>query len=112
MSQEGYGINDGFDLTYCYVYWGTRSSPNQIPTALLATALILWLDYHSTGKIPNLDGSLVVTVNPLHVPTHNGAQYKVYTKKMNKYTTKHCLIARSGLSGNTQAWYYTSTCSP
>jgi len=77
--------------------------PNQTSTALLTTALILWLDYHSTGEIPNLDGPLVVTVNPLHVPTHNRVQHKVYTKKMDKYTTKHRLIARSGLSGNTQA---------
>jgi len=51
------------------------------PTALLTTALILWLDYHSTGEIPNLDSPLVVTVNPLRVPTHNGAQHEVYTKK-------------------------------
>jgi len=97
-SQEGYRINDGFDLTYCYICWGARSSPNQIPTIL-----ILWLDYHSMGEIPNLDGPLVVTVNSLHVLTHNRAQHEVYTKKMDKYTTKHCLIARSGLSSNTQA---------
>jgi len=37
------------------------------------------------GEIPNLDGPLVVTVTPLHVPTHNGAQHKVYTK--NKTST-------------------------
>jgi len=54
---------------------------NQTSTALLTTALIIWLDYYLTGKIPNLDSLLKVTVTPLHVPTHNGAQHKVYTKK-------------------------------
>jgi len=33
------------------------------------------------GRIPNLDSLLEVTVTSLHVPTHNGAQHKVYTKK-------------------------------
>jgi len=61
-----------FDLTYNYVCWGTRSSPSQMPTALLTTALILWLDYHPTDGISNLDGPLVVTVTPLRVPAHNG----------------------------------------
>jgi len=37
------------------------------------------------GEIPNLDGPLVVTITPLHVPTHNGAQHKVYTKKRQVY---------------------------
>jgi len=64
------------DLTYCYICWGARSLPNQIPTAL-----ILWLDYHSMGEIPNLDGPLEVTITPLCVPTHNRAQHKVYTEK-------------------------------
>ena len=75
----GYGFN-GWPY-YCYVCWGTRSLPNQTPTALLTTALILWLDYYSTGEIPNLDGPLVVTITPLHIPTYNRAQHKVYTEK-------------------------------
>jgi len=58
-----------------------RSLPNQTPTALLTTALIIWLDYHLIGRIPNLDGLLEVTVTPLHVPTHNRVQHEVYTKK-------------------------------
>jgi len=33
------------------------------------------------GKIPNLDSLLEVTITPLRVPTHNGAQHEVYTKK-------------------------------
>jgi len=33
------------------------------------------------GRIPNLDSLLEVTVTPLHVPTHNGVQHKVYTMK-------------------------------
>jgi len=66
---------------YLYVCWGARSSPNQMPNALLTTVLIIWLDYHLMGRIPNLDGLLEVTVTPLHVSTHNRAQYKVYTKK-------------------------------
>jgi len=79
-SQEGYGFS-GFDLTsYNYVCWGARSSPSQMPTTLLTTALIIWLDYHPMDGISNLDGPLVVTVTPLHVPTHNGAQHEVYTK--------------------------------
>jgi len=53
------------------------------------------------GEISNLDDPLVVTVNPLCVPTHNGAQHKVYTKKMDKYTTQHHSIVRSGLKHNT-----------
>jgi len=32
--------------------------------------------------------------------------------EMDKYSTKHHLIARSGLSSDTQAWYYTSTINP
>jgi len=57
------------DLTsYNYVCWGARSLPSQMPTALLTTALIVWLDYHPTDGISNLDGLLKVTVTPLHVP--------------------------------------------
>jgi len=53
---------------YFYVCWGARSSPSQMPNALLTTALIIWLDYHSTGEIPTLDGLLGVTITPLCVP--------------------------------------------
>jgi len=67
--------------TYFYVCWGVRFSPSQMPNTLLTTALIICLDYHLTRRIPNLDGLLEVTVTPLHVPTHNGVQYEVYTKK-------------------------------
>ena len=57
------------DLTsYNYVCWGARSLPSQMPTALLTTALIVWLDYHPTDGISNLDGLLKVTVTPLCVP--------------------------------------------
>ena len=38
------------------------------PTVLLTTALIVWLDYHLTDGISNLDGLLEVTVTPLRVP--------------------------------------------
>jgi len=54
--------------SYNYICWGARSSPSQIPTTLLTTALIVWLDYHPTDGISNLDGFLEVTVTPLHVP--------------------------------------------
>jgi len=53
---------------YFYICWGARSSPSQMPNALLTTALIIWLDYHSTGEIPTLDGLLGVTITPLCVP--------------------------------------------
>ena len=53
---------------YFYVCWGARSSPNQTSTALLTTALIIWLYYHSIGEIPTLDSLLKVTVIPLCIP--------------------------------------------
>ena len=53
---------------YNYVCWSARSSPSQIPTALLTTALIIGLDYHLKERISTLDGLLEVTVTPLHVP--------------------------------------------
>jgi len=52
---------------YNYVCWSARSSPSQIPTALLTTALIIGLDYHLKERISTLDGLLEVTVTPLHV---------------------------------------------
>jgi len=53
---------------YNYIWWGARSSPSQVPTALLTTALIIGLNYHLKERIPTLDGLLKVTVTPLHVP--------------------------------------------
>ena len=78
-------ISEGTDLivdltSYDYVCWGTRSSPSQMPTALLTTALIVWLDYYSTDGISNLDGSLRDNCHSSAYITHNGAQYKVYTR--------------------------------
>ena len=54
--------------SYNYVCWSARSLPSQMPTALLTTALIVWLDYHPTDGISNLDSLLKVTVTPLHIP--------------------------------------------
>ena len=55
-------------LTYLhYVCWSTRSSPSQVPTALLTTVLIVWLDYHPMDGISNLDSLLEVTITPLHI---------------------------------------------
>jgi len=53
---------------YNYIYWGARSLPNQTPTALLTTALVIWLDDYPMDRIPTLDGLLEVTVTPLCVP--------------------------------------------
>jgi len=53
---------------YNYIYWGARSSPSQMPTALLTTALIIGLNYHLKERIPTLDGLLEVTITPLYVP--------------------------------------------
>jgi len=53
--------------SYNYVCWGARSLPSQIPTVLLTTALIVWLDYYPTDGISNLNGLLEVTVTPLYV---------------------------------------------
>jgi len=53
---------------YNYIWWGARSSPSQVPTALLTTVLIIGLNYHLKERIPTLDGLLKVTVTPLHVP--------------------------------------------
>jgi len=54
--------------SYNYVCWSTRSSPSQVPTALLTTALIIGLNYYLKERIPTLDGLLEVTVTPLCVP--------------------------------------------
>jgi len=64
---------EGIDLmlifaSYNYVCWSTRSSPSQVPTALLTTALIIGLNYHLKERILTLDGLLEVTITPLHVP--------------------------------------------
>ena len=99
-SQERYGVNGSFDLTYDYVCWGTRSSPNQTPTALLTTALIIWLDYYPTDGISNLDGPLVVTVTPLHVPLTMERSTRFILRTV-QVSTKHHSIVRSGLERNT-----------
>jgi len=52
---------------YFYVYWGVRSLPSQVPTALLTTALIIGLYDHSMEEIPTLDGFLGITITALHV---------------------------------------------
>ena len=52
---------------YNYICWGIRSSPSQVSTALLTTALIIGLNYHLKERIPILDGLLEVTVTSLHV---------------------------------------------
>ena len=52
---------------YNYICWGARSSPSQVPTALLTTALIIGLNYYPKEGIPTLDSLLEVTVTPLHI---------------------------------------------
>ena len=52
---------------YNYICWGTRFSPNQMPTALLTTALIIGLNYHLKERISTLDGLLEVTITLLCV---------------------------------------------
>ena len=64
---------EGMDLmlilaSYNYVCWSTRSSPSQVPTVLLTTALIIGLNYYLKGRIPTSDGLLKVTVTSLCVP--------------------------------------------
>ena len=82
-----------------------------MPNALLTTALIIELYYHLKERIPTLDGLLEVTVTPLHVllTMEHSTRFILRTVQV---STKHCLIIRSGLSANTQAWYCTSTYSP
>jgi len=52
---------------YFYICWGARSLPNQTSTALLTTALVIWLYYYFTEEISTLDSLLKVTVTPLYV---------------------------------------------
>jgi len=66
---------------YHYVYWGARSSPSQVPTALLTTALIIGLNYHLKERIPTLDGLLEVTVTLLRVPLTMERSTRLFTKK-------------------------------
>jgi len=96
---------------YNYVCWGARSLPNQTPTALLTTALVIWLDDHPTDGIPTLDSLLKVTVTPLHVPLTMECSTRFILRKV-QVATKHHPIARSGLERNTWVWYCVSTCSP
>ena len=95
---------------YNYVCWGTRSSPSQVLTALLTTALIIGLNYHLKKRIPTLDGLLKVTITPLRVLLTMERSTR-FILRIVQVSTKHHLIVRSGLSANTQAWYCTSTCS-
>ena len=97
--------------SYNYVCWGTRSSSNQTPTALLTTALVIWLDDYSTGEIPTLNGLLEVIVTPLHVPLTMECNTRFILRKV-QVATKHYPITRLGLEHNTWIWYYVSTCSP
>jgi len=53
---------------YNYVCWDARSSPSQVPTALLTTALVIGLNYHPKERIPTLDSLLEVTITLLYVP--------------------------------------------
>ena len=66
---------------YNYVCWGARSSPSQIPTALLTTALIIELNYHLKERIPTLDSLLEVTVTSLHVSLTIECSTRFLTKK-------------------------------
>ena len=66
---------------YHYVCWGTRSSPSQVPTALLTTALIIGLNYHLKERIPTLNGLLEVTVTPLYVSLTMECSTRLFTKK-------------------------------
>ena len=51
---------------------GHKSSPSQVPTALLATALILGLYYHFSGKIPTLIVFLRMGQCSFACTSHNG----------------------------------------
>ena len=51
---------------------GRKSSPSQVPTALLATALILGLHYHFSGKIPTLIVFLRMQQCSSACTSHNG----------------------------------------
>ena len=109
-------MSQGMDLivnltNYNYVCWGTRSLPNQIPTALLITALVLWLDNHPMDEIPTLDSLLEVTITPLHVPLTIECSIRFILRRI-QVATKHYPIARSGLECNTWVWYCVSTYSP
>ena len=56
-------------VNYHYICWGARSSsPSQVPTALLTTALVIGLNYHPKERIPTLDSLLEVTITLLYVP--------------------------------------------
>ena len=82
--------------SYNYVCWDARSSPNQTPTALLTTTLVIWLYYHLKERISTLDGHLEVTVTPLCVPLtiEHSTRFLLRTVK---YTIQHYSIIRSDL---------------
>jgi len=60
-------------VIYCYVCWGTRSSPSQMPTALLTTALIIWLHYHLNREDPYFRWPSKSNCHSSACTTHNGA---------------------------------------
>ena len=63
------GIKLMVDLTsYNYICWDVRSLSNQTSTALLTTALVIWLYYYLKERIPTLDGLLEVTITLLYIP--------------------------------------------
>jgi len=108
--------SQGMDLmvnlaNYNYICWGTRSSPNQTPTALLTAALVIWLDNHLLDRISTLDGLLEVTITPLCVPLTMECSTRFILRRI-QVATKHYPIARLGLEHNTWVWYYVSTYSP
>ena len=57
---------------YNYVCWGARSSPSQVPTALLTTALIIGLNYHPKKRISNLNAFLRMRCYSSVCTDHNG----------------------------------------
>ena len=57
---------------YSYVCWSARSSPSQVPTALLTTALIIGLNYHPKERISNLNTFLRMQHYSSACTDHNG----------------------------------------
>ena len=66
---------------YCYICWGTRSSPSQMPIALLTTALIIWLHHHLNREDPYSRWPSKSNHHSSACTTHNGVQHKVYAEK-------------------------------
>jgi len=85
---------------YNYVCWGTRSLPNQTPTILLTTVLVIWLDDYPMDRISTLDGLLEVTATPLYVLLTMEYSTRFILRRI-QVATKYYPIARSGLECNT-----------